>query len=176
MAEFHRLIESLDSLWFFSTVFDDPSSPIIPAAAKSDHQMVVAEPEKQSKADTEVKIPTFPEEETIKSPPAPPAPAEDAEVRVEVVVFESKPETAAERRKRLARRWRSKKKTVIVLSEVDLCFDYFYYKNYAAELSFASLYGFPAAERRKKMPALNDSLEMKRQLKSWAHAVACTVK
>ncbi|CAN1166343.1 hypothetical protein LINPERHAP2_LOCUS26661 [Linum perenne] len=96
------------------------------------------------------------------------------EVRVEIVVFVSKPETASERKRRVARRWRSKKKTI--LRELDLCFDSFCYKTYG-ELGFGRLYGYTAAEQRKKMmPPLNDSVEMKRHLKSWAHAVACAVK
>ncbi|CAI0475837.1 unnamed protein product [Linum tenue] len=70
----------------------------------------------------------------------------------------------------MARRSRSKRK--ILLLELDLCFDDLNL------LSPSRSYGIMVSQRedRSEIPSLNDSLAMKRHLKSWAQAVACTVK
>ncbi|CAN1327647.1 hypothetical protein LINPERPRIM_LOCUS34218, partial [Linum perenne] len=162
----------LESLWFFTPVFSSPPQPTLfqePEKQSNNNPIVVEISEINQDDSKKVVAQTSPEEEEETG-----MNYNAEEVRVEIVVFVSKPETASERKRRVARRWRSKKKTI--LRELDLCFDSFCYKTYG-ELGFGRLYGYTAAEQRKKMmPPLNDSVEMKRHLKSWAHAVACAVK
>ncbi|CAN0853544.1 hypothetical protein LINGRAHAP2_LOCUS5658 [Linum grandiflorum] len=155
MAELDQLIERIDSLWFFDTVsVDNGSSSTPPAAEKPAHDDPLKEPKEQS-TDTEVTIfPWLSEEEIINflPPPPPPPPLPEEEVRAEpevfvepgAMVFVSKAETAEDKRKRLARKWRSKKMT-ISREQLELCFDNFN-KNknlYGGFSSEAWLYGSP---------------------------------
>ncbi|CAN0853542.1 hypothetical protein LINGRAHAP2_LOCUS5657 [Linum grandiflorum] len=149
MAELDQLIERIDSLWFFDTVsVDNGSSSTPPAAEKPAHNGQLEEPKEQS-TDTKVTIfPCLSEEEIINflPPAAEEEVREEAEVLVEpgAMVFVSKAETAEEKRKRLARKWRSKKQT-ISREQLELCFDNFNKKKnlYGGFSPEAWLYGSP---------------------------------
>ncbi|CAK7350387.1 unnamed protein product [Dovyalis caffra] len=91
-----------------------------------------------------------------------------------------KPTKKEEKRKRRQRRRRSKRK---ILGELDLGFDSSNY--YKLDYGFRVFedketrgYGMfgRQLQHQGKMPPLNDGMAMKEHLKSWAHAVACTVR
>ncbi|CAL1400884.1 unnamed protein product [Linum trigynum] len=191
MAEFQLFMESLDSLWFFNNVlFSSPvptTNPIV--SLESEEEEDSHELEEQSnqiaviqssdviehKADSNLNSP----EEEIELPVTPVVTEKGGGgSRIGEIVFESKPESPLERRKRMARRSRSKRK--ILLLELDLCFDDLNLLSPSSYgrgggSSFGRSYGIMVSQR-EDLSEMNDSLAMKRHLKSWAHTVACTVK
>ncbi|XWS12492.1 hypothetical protein CRYUN_Cryun37aG0093700 [Craigia yunnanensis] len=163
-----KVMESLDFLWFFNNVLTLPTFQHKDHAAALDEDSVEEEePSKhkfQEAPRTEILVPRCPKcgevavgiEQQVVQP-------------VKEVEF-AKPTEKPERRRR--RRKRSKKK---VLGELDLGF----HGNLAFESWFSEeTYGFSNFESQDymKMPSLNDGLAMKEHLKSWAYAVACTVR
>ncbi|CAI0475967.1 unnamed protein product [Linum tenue] len=168
MAEFQLCMESLDSLWFFNNVLSTSPVPTTnPIASPESEEEDSHELEEQSNQIAAV----IQSSDEFELPVAPVVTEKGGGgSRVGEIVFESKPESPLERRKRMARRSRSKRK--ILLLELDLCFDDLNL------LSPSRSYGIMVSQRedRSEIPSLNDSLAMKRHLKSWAQAVACTVK
>ncbi|XWS19729.1 hypothetical protein CRYUN_Cryun31cG0041300 [Craigia yunnanensis] len=165
----NKVMESLDSLWFFNNVLTLTTFQHKDHAAALDEDTVEEEePSKhriQGVPSTEILVPRYPNcgeiavgiEQQIVQP-------------VKMVEF-SKP-TEKPERKRRRRRKRSKRK---VLGELDLGF----HGNLASESSFSEeTYGYSnfQSQQYTKMPPLDDGLAMKEHLKSWAYAVACTVR
>lgn len=175
------VIESLDSLWFFSHVFSSSSTgtaqfpsfttdenasspePFLEEPSKPISQTLVQIPDHQAQEsprcsrcgelETEPEMwkpPINMEEETVESPKYWAA------------------EQKEERRKKKSKRCkRSTKQRRQILGELDLCFD-----------GEENCGGFGSAECKYnyKMPPLDDNIAMKEHLKSWAYAVACTVR
>ncbi|CAI0475836.1 unnamed protein product [Linum tenue] len=184
MAEFQLCMESLDSLWFFNNVLSSSPVPTTnPIASPESEEEDSHELEEQSNQIAVIQSSGV----KIELPVAPVVTEKGGGgSRVGEIVFESKPESPLERRKRMARRSRSKRK--ILLLELDLCFDDLNLlspssyggggRGGGGSSSFGRSYGIMVSQRedRSEIPSLNDSLAMKRHLKSWAQAVACTVK
>ncbi|EOY27947.1 hypothetical protein QQP08_018750 [Theobroma cacao] len=172
-----KVMESLDSLWFFNNVLTittlEHKGPldedIVKEEVPSKHNTQSTSQDQQNEApSTEILVPRCPKcgeiavefEHRIVQPDP-----------VEEVEF-ARPTEKSERRRRRRRRKRSKRK---VLGELDLGF----HGNLASESWFSEeTYGYPNSESQHytKMPPLNDGLAMKEHLKSWAYAVACTVR
>ncbi|XVF25617.1 hypothetical protein REPUB_Repub13aG0228500 [Reevesia pubescens] len=169
-----KVVESLDSLWFFNNVLTLPTfqRKDDPAAAALDEDTVREEEEpskpkiQEDHNNTEILVPRCPkcgeiaignEQQTVQP--------------VKEVEF-AKPTEKLERTRR--RRKRNKRK---VLGELDLGMGF--HGKLAFESSFSEeTYGYSNFESQHytKMPPLNDGLAMKEHLKSWAYAVACTVR
>ncbi|GMI72887.1 hypothetical protein HRI_000958000 [Hibiscus trionum] len=148
-----KVMESLDSLWFFDNVLS------LPSFQHNVYEDTVQE-EEESKPkiqDAEILVPRCPKCGEIEQQP------------MTEVEFAKPPEKSKRRRRR---RRRSKRK---VLGELHLGF----HGKLASESSFSEEnVAHPNFEtpHYTKMPPLNDGLAMKEHLKSWAHAVACRVK
>ncbi|EXB84040.1 hypothetical protein L484_005804 [Morus notabilis] len=141
-----RVTESLDSFWFFSNVLSSTAS----------ETLVLFEPVT---------------EEILK-------PVSETPSVAVVVVDEVGPAMSLENGGRgndVKRGLRSKRKSRKILGEIDLGFDdivrgtKFHYCGYCQKLG--CLY-----DHYKNMPPLHDNIAMKEHLKSWAYAVACTVR
>ncbi|XVF27463.1 hypothetical protein REPUB_Repub14bG0109600 [Reevesia pubescens] len=173
-----KVMESLDSLWFFNnvltlTTFQHKDHHA--AAAAIDEDTVKEEEEEPMKPkiedapSTEILVPRCPKcgeiavgiEQQIMQP-------------VKEVEFAAKPIEKPERKRRRRRRKRSKRK---VFGELDLGLGF--HGNLASQSSFSEEtieYPYFESQHYTKMPPLNDGLAMKEHLKSWAYAVACTVR
>ena len=166
----NKVMESLDSLWFFNNVLTLTTFQHKDHAASLDEDTVQdEEPSKhriQGVSSTEILVPRCPNCGEIVV-------GIDQQIVQPVKMEEfAKPTEKPERRRRRRRRKRSKRK---VLGELDLGF----HGNLASESSFSEeKYGFSNFDSQDymKMPSLNDGLAMKEHLKSWAYAVACTVR
>ncbi|KAK9014276.1 hypothetical protein V6N11_005439 [Hibiscus sabdariffa] len=152
-------MESLDSLWFFDNVLTLPSFLHNKVHGVPFYEDLVQEeeetkPEIQDAPSTEILVPRCPK---------------CGEIAAGIEL--AKPTEKPEKRKRRRRRRRRRK----VLGELDLGF----HGKLASESSFSEEnIARPDFEspHYSKMPLLNDGLAMKEHLKSWAYAVACTVK
>ncbi|KAL4310110.1 hypothetical protein GQ457_01G041720 [Hibiscus cannabinus] len=157
-----KAMESLDSLWFFDNVLTLPSflhNKVHADAVPFYEDLVQEEEEEETKPEiqdapsTEILVPRCPN---------------CGEIAAGIEL--AKPTEKRKRRRR--RRRRSKRK---VLGELDLGF----HGKLASESSFSEEnIARPDFEspHYSKMPPMNDGLAMKEHLKSWAYAVACTVK
>ncbi|XVE88232.1 hypothetical protein DITRI_Ditri19aG0052400 [Diplodiscus trichospermus] len=167
-----KVMDSLDSLWFFNNVLTLPAfQHKDPAAAIDEASVEEEEPSKhkiQEAPSSEILVPRCPkcgeiavgiEQQTV--PP------------VKDVEFAKPTEMPEKKRRRRRRRKRSKTK---VLGELDLGFHGYLASEYS--WFYEETYGYPNFETQgyTKMPPLNDGLAMKEHLKSWAHAVACIVR
>ncbi|XVE51491.1 hypothetical protein DITRI_Ditri02bG0045400 [Diplodiscus trichospermus] len=157
-----KVMESFDSLWFFNNVLT-----LTTTFQHNDHAAALDEDtvgkEEPSKHRIQV-VPRCPNCGEIA------VGVEQQMVQPVKIVESAKPTEKPERKRR--RRKRSKRK---VLGELDLGF----HGNLASESSFSEeTYGLSNFQSQdySKMPPLNDGLAMKEHLKSWAYAVACTVR
>ncbi|OMO65421.1 hypothetical protein COLO4_31250 [Corchorus olitorius] len=182
-----EVIESLDSLWFFSNVLSftklEPKDDLATSAIDEEDN-IVKEEEEESKEKTQSNSQNLQNE-------APPSSENWVSIRcpkcgetgvefgpVKEVEFAEPKEKQPEirRRRRSKRRKRSKRK---VLGELDFGFHggNLDSESWFSEESNINGYGnFETQQQYTKMPPLNDGLAMKEHLKSWAHAVACTVR
>ncbi|KAB1670112.1 hypothetical protein ERO13_D10G035800v2 [Gossypium hirsutum] len=174
-----KVMESFDYLWFFNNVLTltplhhklnpPPTAPSVDVDA--------ADEQKPPKPDILLHEAAAPVPGSEIPVPRCPNCGEIAVVTDQqrvVQPFAKATEKPAERRKRRRRRRkRSKRK---VLGELDLGF----YGNLDSESSFSEgTYGHKSFDSRHyimKMPPSNDGFAMKEHLKSWAYAVACTVR
>lgn len=144
--------ERLDSLWFFSNVFSTTT--------------------KTTRTTTQVSEPVT--EEVLKP------------VSENQRVVEPPEETRG--RGKNGKRGRSRRKRRVVLADIDLGFSDISKKNTKVSSSeygswfeencrcFQKLGWWCLYDHYKNMPPLHDNIAMKEHLKSWAYAVACTVK
>ncbi|CAL1410427.1 unnamed protein product [Linum trigynum] len=185
MAEYEQLVESLESLWFFGNAL---SSPILPTAnlipsleseKEQSNQITVIQSsdvvEQDEDFNSELK-PSPPKEEfeplAVNEKQSNEGGGGGGRAAGEIVVFQSKPESPLERRKRMARRSRSNRK---ILLELDLCFDDLID---FSPWSYGGGAGGCNFERddRGKIPSSKNSTAMNRHLKSGTHNVTCIVK
>lgn len=153
MEENQQLLQNFDSLWFFTSVFSTttPPSPPPPSVGNSTQTIAVEPPEE------EIATPIFQKQRNT----------ELEEQRIEEMKTEEKEE-----------KMRKCKRRKFVGEIMDL--------NYAVKeicecnnwLVFEekSTWKGNYEQRKKKMPAFEDSMAMKQHIKSWAYAVACTVR
>ncbi|KAK8487625.1 hypothetical protein V6N13_062999 [Hibiscus sabdariffa] len=153
-----KVMESLDSLWFFDNVLTLPSFLHSKVHGVPFYEDPVPEEEEEPKPEiqdapsTEILVPRCPKCGEIEQHPI---------AEVEFAKPREKPEKRKRRRKR-----RSKRK---VLGELDLASESSFSEENIARPDFET-------PHYSKMPPLNDGLAMKEHLKSWAYAVACAVK
>ncbi|KAJ6396727.1 hypothetical protein OIU77_021704 [Salix suchowensis] len=179
-----QLIQSLESLWFFSNVVSSrasrarnrtkedspqPMTPILQTSLQNHEDS----PKPEFTTPKCLKCGDFAAEIEEQNEDRPNTKIEGVEI--------PKPAKKEEKRKRRERRRRSKRK---ILGEPGSGFDKSssYYKlDYGFEMSNDEEkrgYGMFGSHRQHqaKMPPLNDGTAMKEHLKSWAYAVACTVR
>ncbi|XVF87298.1 hypothetical protein PTKIN_Ptkin18bG0108400 [Pterospermum kingtungense] len=171
-----NVMENLESLWFFYNVLT------LTAYQPQDHASAIVEDTVEEEEEPPKSlIQGVPSTAHVLVPWCPNC--GEIAVGIEQKVVEpvkmeetAKPTEKPERsRRRRRRRKRSKRK---VLGELDLGF----HGNLASESSFSeetygcSNFQIQSQKHYTKMPALNDGLAMKEHLKSWAYAVACTVR
>ncbi|XP_039038399.1 uncharacterized protein LOC120175921 [Hibiscus syriacus] len=158
----NKVVESLESLWFFNNVLTLPSFEHKGHHGFALHEDTVEEEEEEEEEEESSK-PKIQETE-ILVPRCPKC----GEIAAGVEF--AKP---TEKRKRRRRR-RSNRK---VLGELDLGLHCkLAYESSFSEENIARPIPNSETPRYTKMPPLNDGLAMKQHLKSWAYAVACTVK
>ncbi|KAJ4703691.1 WD repeat-containing protein 53 [Melia azedarach] len=182
--------DSLDSLWFFSNVLSartrQSSKPVNEDAVQ----------EEQSKPRNQTEDKTQINESPCAGSLVPRCPrcgefAPELRAKQVQVLAEEFTEPAEEKSKssssiRRRRRRRRRKKSLFherrkILGELDLGFDY---GNLDSEWVFneeqtrneKQIFGSQQPHMNMKMPPLTDNMAMKEHLKSWAYAVACTVK
>ncbi|KAF3451286.1 hypothetical protein FNV43_RR07381 [Rhamnella rubrinervis] len=179
-----QVIESLDSLWFLSNVFS-PTSPkplqelVFEKASEPTSQVLQNQQSHESPRCTRCG------ELSAETEPEMWKPVDDMEVVVEMESprWTEKEERKKMRRRRTRRSKRSIKQSREILVELDwLCFDGnevcetwilegncgYYYEQ--------SSFGGGDQNKYKILPPFDDNTAMKEHLKSWAYAVACTVR
>lgn len=187
-----RVMESLDSLWFFHNVFSSTSSePLLLREPVVDDERAQPPPTSQKLQNQESPTPKCPRcgELSAEIKPAEmwkPV-EEDPEVVLEMEASEKEERRKLRRRTRRRRRSkRSAKQKREVLGELDLlCFD----ENEVCETRMAEARScgyyhnqigtFGVCDQNKYyklLPPFDDNMAMKEHLKSWAYAVASTVR
>ncbi|KAG6694930.1 hypothetical protein I3842_09G071800 [Carya illinoinensis] len=193
MDEASRVIESFESLWFFTGVF----SPINRTSGGSAGDEITAgnhvkespieEPQNQnispalqnklnhefSSAETSVITFMCPKCGEFAAEIVEPKIVEPVEM--DLLEYYQRPIEKQERRRTRRRRKRSKNRRRKTLGELDLGFDL---NEVSDSWMFEETCRYPMFEDQhpNKLPSFNDDLAMKEHLKSWAHAVACTVR
>ncbi|KAF9672472.1 hypothetical protein SADUNF_Sadunf11G0045300 [Salix dunnii] len=174
-----QLIESLESLWFFTNVVSSRTPNASNGIKEETTQPTssILQTGQQNHDDHEFLTPACAECGGLA------AEIEEHEADEPIVMVEEveipKPAKKEEKRKRRPRRKRSKRK---MLGEVDLGVD-------RRSHSYKSGSGFGVfgdkephgmlgrqAQHQVKMPPLNDGMAMKEHLRSWAYAVAWTLR
>ncbi|OMO76151.1 hypothetical protein CCACVL1_15853 [Corchorus capsularis] len=191
-----EVMESLDSLWFFSNVLSftklEPKGDLATTAIDEEDNIVKEEEEEEeeSKEKTQSNSQNLQNEApassenwvSIRCPKCGEMGVEFEQQIMkpvkEVEFAEAEPkekQPEIRRRRRSKRRKRSKRK---VLGELDFGFHggNLDSESWFSEESNIKGYGNFETQHYTKMPPLNDGLAMKQHLKSWAHAVACTVR
>ncbi|XP_017698786.1 uncharacterized protein LOC108511380 [Phoenix dactylifera] len=182
------ILESLGSLWFFSNILS-PSSPITCINAKNTHDSHPSDPRKPKQPGPTTQIL---QSHQLKSPDicvqAVGKGAGSGEQATKPENHEASKypkESFMEQRKKKSNREQGMKKlhrfkeefTVLGLSFGELGPDGRrpFYTSWKQQ-RMARSYGLRQPFRCHNMPPLSDGLAMKEHLKSWAHAVACTVR
>ncbi|KAK8618508.1 hypothetical protein V6N13_132497 [Hibiscus sabdariffa] len=155
-----KFMENFESLWFFNNVLTltpplHQEEEKKPSDSKILHDVLAA---------AEILVPRCPNCGEIADV--------ELEQRPEVQPVQAAEFARPERRKRGGRRRRRKRSKRKVLGELDLGF----YGNLDSESSFSEETKGQCQYYYMKMPPLNDGSAMKEHLKSWAYAVACTVR
>lgn len=188
-----RVMESLDSLWFFHNVFSSTSSePLLLLLREPVLDDEPAQPPPTSQNLQNQESPRCPRcgELSAEIKPAEmwkPVLEEDQEVVLEMEAPEKEERRQLRRRTRRRRRSkRSAKQKREVLGELDLlCFDeYEVCETRMAEARSCGYYQnqigtFGVCDQNKYyklLPPFDDNMAMKEHLKWWAYAVACTVR
>ncbi|KDP21125.1 hypothetical protein JCGZ_21596 [Jatropha curcas] len=171
MEESGLLLESLDSLWFFSNVLSSTTQP--PVRDVNNGNTTKEDSPKPTKPIVQTQQNASQNLEFVS-----PRCSKCRELALESTVEEA--ETKKEERRRRRKR-KSKRK---ILGKLDFGFDgtstdlgHFGVWEINTEITTACGYGmFRSKQHLVNMPPLSDGMAMKEHLKSWAYAVACTVR
>lgn len=166
--EGQQVLENLDSLWFFATVFSNRAPPLPsppPPAVEKPTQNGFVEPPAE-----EIAIPITQIEQNDVG--------DEKKIENGGGVGIKTEEKEEKRRKNRGRRCWSLEQRRKIVGEMDL--------SYAVkeicecwlfeEMRIGGGNQYQRKKKTKKMPPFEDSLAMKEHIKSWAYAVACTVR
>ncbi|KAA0057057.1 uncharacterized protein E6C27_scaffold96G002450 [Cucumis melo var. makuwa] len=146
--EGQQVFENFDSLWFFSTVFSNRTPPVVEKPIQNDFVEPLGE---------EIATPITRNEENDVG--------EEKEMETE--------EMEEKRRKNRGRRsWGLEQRRKFVVGEIDLS----YAVKEICECWSFEVMRIGGGKKTKKMPSFEDSMAMKEHIRSWAYAVACTVR
>ncbi|KAK9268262.1 hypothetical protein L1049_010705 [Liquidambar formosana] len=178
------VIERLDSLWFCSNIFSSATPPL---ASDGDGNVTENHLKETTRSEPSKPITPILENQQNQSPSAEIMRVETE--KVEVVEIPKPPEKDLRRRRRKSQR--SIKPAGLyergrILGELDLGHEVkwgyghlgFHVKNVCGSWMVEETCGYQrlSSQHHAKMPPLNDGMAMKEHLRSWAYAVASTVR
>ncbi|XP_011657601.1 uncharacterized protein LOC101209234 [Cucumis sativus] len=146
--EGQQVLENFDSLWFFATVFSNRTPPVVGKPIQNDFVGSLGE---------EIATPITRNEENNVC---------------EAKEMETEEREEKRRKNRGGRSWGLEQRKKFIVGEIDLSYAV---KEICECWSFEEM-RIGGGEKTKKMPSFEDSMAMKEHIRSWAYAVACTVR